>query len=351
MVSDTLGGVWNYSLELSAALGKHGVRICLATMGGALNSAQRVAVASLRNVEVRPSGFLLEWMEEPWEAVKQAGEWLLGVAREFAPELVHLNGYSHAALGWGVPTLVVAHSCVLSWWEAVKGEAAPALYDPYRQRVKEGLRAAGLVVAPTRAMLEALQRCHGPLPQTAVVPNGIEGSRFVVGPKKCRVLAAGRVWDEAKGFALLDTAAEEVKWPVLLAGPRSERQRFPNLHLLGALNRKELLSHYRDAALFVAPSFYEPFGLAAVEAGLSGCALLLSDLASFREIWGDAAHYFQSGNAASLRSELLQLVEQRKMREEFSVRARERALQLSAARMGDAYLQLYARLVNSGVGV
>ena len=48
-------------------------------------------------------------------------------------ELVHLNGYAHAALPWRVPVVVVAHSCVLSWWQAVFGEAAPARYAEYRR--------------------------------------------------------------------------------------------------------------------------------------------------------------------------------------------------------------------------
>lgn len=345
MSSDTLGGVWSYSLELARALGKHGVQVVLATMGAPLTRTQRVEIASLRNVKVMESGFRLEWMEAPWEDVDRAGQWLLSLEKRFCPEVVHLNGYAHAALGWSAPAVVAAHSCILSWWEAVKREAAPEIYNVYRQRVGRGLRAARAVVAPTRAMLEALQKFHGAIPNAQVIHNGIKGQVFQSGSaKKCRLLAAGRVWDEGKNFRLLDEAAQGVKWPVLLAGAKKTEQRFPNLHMLGALSRKELMAQYKEAAVFVSPALYEPFGLAALEAAHCGCALLLSDLPTFREIWGEAALYFESGDVGSLRRAMSQLCEDPQLRLEMAGRAEARAEELSAEAMAEAYLGFYKQV-------
>ena len=45
----------------------------------------------------------------------------------------------------------------------------------------------------------------------------------------------------------------------------------------------------RRSAIFAAPSRYEPFGLAVVEAAISGAALVLADIPTFRELWSDAA--------------------------------------------------------------
>lgn len=344
MTADTLGGVWSYALELCAALGEHGVRVALATMGAPLDRSQRVAIASLRNVELYQSAFRLEWMDDPWADVERAGEWLQEIERGFAPDLIHLNSFCHAALPWGAPVLVVAHSCVLSWWQAVKGEPAPPRYHEYRHRVAIGLKAAATVVAPTRSMLDVLEQCHGPVPNPQVVPNGINGKWLRPSPKKCRVLAAGRIWDPCKGFELLNAAAAELSWPVLLAGRRDPDQSFMHLHLLGMLTRKEMVAHYKEAAIFVAPALYEPFGLAALEAALCGCALVLSDLPSFRETWGNAAYYFRSGNVESLRVALEKMVSDNRLRGELACMARKRALKLGAAAMGDAYLELYRQL-------
>ncbi len=88
-------------------------------------------------------------MPDCWADVARAGDWLLELEARFAPDIIHLNGYAHGALPWHAPTLVVAHSCVLSWWEAVKGEPAPAEWETYREHVTLGLQSADCVIAPT----------------------------------------------------------------------------------------------------------------------------------------------------------------------------------------------------------
>src|SRR5215210_7977192 len=107
MTADTLGGVWNYAVQLSQALSKYRVRVALGTMGVSLTAEQREDVARVPNIEVFESSFKLEWMEEPWRDVAAAGEWLLELEAQTQPDVVHLNGYAHGALPWRAPTLMV----------------------------------------------------------------------------------------------------------------------------------------------------------------------------------------------------------------------------------------------------
>src|SRR3954468_14290770 len=107
MTADTVGGVWTYSLELARALRSHDVELALFTMGNKLNREQRDDAKQLSNVVVHESEFKLEWMEEPWDDVRAAGECLLRLASDFEPDVIHLNGYAHAALRWSAPKLIV----------------------------------------------------------------------------------------------------------------------------------------------------------------------------------------------------------------------------------------------------
>jgi len=59
----------------------------------------------------------------------------------------------------------------------------------------------------------------------------------------------------------------------------------------GVLTDEELISLYRNALLFVLPSFYEGFGLPPLEAISNGCPVFLSDIEVFREIYGDCVIY------------------------------------------------------------
>jgi glycogen(starch) synthase len=153
LTTDTVGGVWTYAIELARALAPHGVEVALATMGAPVRPEQRRQAEALENVRLFESDFKLEWMPEPWNDVRRCGDWLLELEAQTRPDVVHLNGYAHAALPWSAPTVVVGHSCVLSWWQAVKGEPAPPDWDRYAEAVRRGLRAADAVVAPSAAMI------------------------------------------------------------------------------------------------------------------------------------------------------------------------------------------------------
>ena len=351
MTADTVGGVWTYALELVRALAPYGTAVSLATMGGALCPEQEVEAAALSNLTLHPSGFKLEWMESPWGEVAQAGEWLLDLERQLQPDLIHLNGYAHGALPWRAPVLVVGHSCVLSWWRSVKGEAAPAAWDRYRREVSRGVRKADRVAAPTGAMLAWLQEYYGPIRSGTVIPNGRSAAFYIPAPKEPFIFTAGRLWDEAKNIALLDRIARRLPWPVYVAGeprhPDGRESRFDGLCALGRLSAAALAGWLSRAAIYALPARYEPFGLAPLEAALSGCALVLGDLPSLREVWGEAARFIPPDDPEALRTALQALIDDPALRESMARRARARALRYTPDRMAKGYLAVYGEMMRS----
>ena len=347
MTADTVGGVWTYALELADALEPHGVAVTLATMGRPMAASQRRELEASSVVAVHESGYALEWMDEPWADVDRAAGWLLRLEDDLAPDLVHLNGYAHAALPWRVPTVVVAHSDVTSWWEAVHAEPPPPGWDEYRRRVGAGIAAATALVAPTAAMLDATRACYG-VAGGSVVPNCRRPDVVVPAPKEPLVLAAGRLWDEAKNVAALDRVAPQLDVPVVIAGPVEHPAtgavwRSGGAKLLGALPFPELAQWLARAAVFALPARYEPFGLAALEAGLAGCALVLGDIPSLREVWDDAALFVDPDDDVALAATLRALTADERAQVRLGERARARALTFSPARSAAGYLDVYRR--------
>ncbi|MCU1352365.1 MAG: glycosyl transferase family 1 [Acidimicrobiales bacterium] len=344
MTVDAVGGVWTYALDLADALAPHGVDVVLATMGPEMSRHQRTAATASAVVDVHESTFPLEWMERPWTGVDAAGDWLLALVAAVQPDVIHLNGYVHAALTWPAPTVVFAHSCVLSWWEAVHGVEAPPEFKEYRSRVRAGIAAAGAVAAPTQAMLDALRRWHG-LEAGVVIPNGRRADWVRTGPKAPLVLSAGRLWDEAKNAAAVDRAAARLPWPVAIAGPTRDpggRGWSPrHAVLLGRLDGDALADWLRLAAIFALPARYEPFGLGPLEAGLSGCALVLGDIASLREVWADAAIFVDPFDDDDLVDACRELIDDPDRRERMGARARERARAFPPERAAAGHIALY----------
>jgi glycosyltransferase involved in cell wall biosynthesis len=354
MTADPVGGVWTYALDLCRAFQGSGIQVCLATMGARLSATQRVEVSKIPGLKLRESDYKLEWMDDPWEDVARAGAWLLELEREVEPDVIHMNGYTHAALKWSSPVVVVAHSCVLSWWQGVKNEPAPPSWNEYRNRVAQGLKAADAVVSISNTYAAELDRLYGPIENMSVIYNGRDAGSFYAGEKKKQVFAMGRIWDEAKNLTLLSKLSSSAQLPVLIAGDNTEPNtgepvEIPNVRLLGKLSPAEIRAHLAASYFYVLPAKYEPFGLSVLEAALSGCVLLLADNPTLKELWQDAALYFNPDRPEELDQLLLDINNRPELGAKFVTRSLSRAKLFSLDKMARNYMNLYQYLVQTNL--
>jgi glycogen(starch) synthase len=349
MTADAVGGVWRYSLDLASALCRRGVSVTLAVMGPPPSQAQR-REASRERVPLVFGDFRLEWMPGGLDDFGASAAWLLTLERALWPDVVHLNGFAHAALPWRAPVLVVAHSCVRSWWRAVHGTEAPEADAGYRHAVTRGLSAARAVVSPSHAMQQALRDEYGAPLDGHVIPNGHA-------PARCRsrvskqplVFAAGRAWDPAKNIEALCAVAPLVSWPIHVAGdwhtPDGSARPLSGVVAHGRLSARAVSAWYARAAIYALPARYEPFGLSILEAARRGCALVLGDIASLREHWDGAAVFVPPDDHDALRGALQRLIDRADQRQALARLARVRSLRFGMARTSAAYLRLYQDLL------
>lgn len=350
MTADAVGGVWDHALELSRALAARGTTVDLAVLGPPPDAARLAAAGRIAGLRVHPVGGALDWTGGP------TADWdgrLLALERASAPDVIHANGYGEAILPWRAPVLLVAHSDVETWWRAVRGRPAPDAWSPYRRTVAAALRAAAAVVAPSRAMADALEAAYRVRP--LVVSNARDPAGWRPGRKRPVLLAAGRLWDAGKDVALLDRIAPALPWPVRAAGPwrapDGGGRRPRRLTVLGPLAPRALAAEMAKAAIFAHPARYEPFGLAVLEAALAGCALALADIPSLRETWDGAALFLPPGDAAAWRRGLSRLCADADRRATLARAARRRAHRFAPSRQAAAYAALYRSLVARPVAV
>jgi hypothetical protein len=103
---------------LARRLARIGHEITLAAIGPEPSASQRLEIAAIDGVALRAYPGKLEWMPDAEAEIDRIGDWLLALEDRRRPDVVHLNGLCHGALPWRTPSLVVAHSCVRSWWRA-----------------------------------------------------------------------------------------------------------------------------------------------------------------------------------------------------------------------------------------
>jgi glycogen synthase len=317
MTTDTVGGVWTYTRELVEGLLLAGDAVALVTLGRTPRTAQErwlreTAIKWGDRFTWQATETPLEWMNCNTRAYADAEKNLLRIAEEFGAELLHSNQFCFGALPVPAPRLVVAHSDVLSWSTACNHPLVSSPWlEQYCALVTAGLQAADALVAPTRWMLDAFT-ANFPVPcETHVLANG----RTLPGPapsraRKLQAVTAGRLWDEAKNLKILSDITPPL--PLLVAGEEAYESQTPaalppSAKALGCLDEEDMLDLFRQTAIYLCTSRYEPFGLAPLEAAMCGCAVLAYDIPSLREVWGDGALYY--GTAPELTGVLQDLVQ------------------------------------------
>jgi len=353
MTTDTVGGVWSFTKELAGELLSDGCPVALVSVGRAPNETQQSwgAEQGVRwgpNFRFEALEAPLEWMTDNKRAFSAAAPEISRIAAEFEAEMLLSSQYCFGALACEIPRIVVAHSDVLSWAEACRpqGLEDSAWLATYIALVSEGLVCADAVVAPTHWMLHSLGR-NFPLPHTRrVIPNGRNLPQLDHGvPRKMQAVTAGRVWDEAKNLRMLQDV--DAPMPMLIVGETEFESAQLLLcggeaRLLGPLHENALFDLFRESAIYICTSRYEPFGLAPLEAALCGCAVLANDIASMHEVWGDAALYFSGPE--SLSDWLRRLSDHGGLLGEAQTRATTRAREFTASRMAKAYSELFGSI-------
>jgi glycogen synthase len=350
MTTDAVGGVWQYSLHLARHLVERGSEILLVSLGPRPGEDQKQQVRAIPGLRLLETDFALEWTPQPWEAIDRSSEWLLLLENDFRPEVIHLSGYSYGALAWQAPALVVAHSCVYSWWRAVRGDSPSADWQEYKTRVARGLEACSAVVAPSGYMADAIASEYGiARERIEVIYNSQPTTVNCEALKEPFALAAGRFWDPAKNLELLDSIAPRVQWQIRIAGragsePAESSGSGLATRYLGILPHKELLRQLQGASLFLHPALYEPFGLAVLEAASAECCLALSDIPSLREIWQGAAVFIDPHDPEQWIFEVNKLATDSGLRESLAQAARLRSRRYRSSDMLRRYLRLYEAL-------
>src|SRR3954470_23730294 len=119
LITDAVGGVWVYSLELARALRPLGVEALIAVMGPSPSTKQYEEAA---DVELIDTGLPLEWLDTSPAQNRRAGEIIAQIADRECVDIVQTCSAALLAdAKFNQPCVAVQHSCVASWWAAVRG--------------------------------------------------------------------------------------------------------------------------------------------------------------------------------------------------------------------------------------
>jgi glycosyltransferase involved in cell wall biosynthesis len=273
------------------------------------------------------------WASLPWPPV----EWLAGPIDVF-----HATNFV-APPARRAATVVTVHDLTyLRYPEMV----TPATVR-YRELVPRALRRGAVVCTPTAAVAAEVAEAYGLPPERLVVtPLGVGpawrqasppdpawlAARNLPGryllfvgsrePRKnlatllaaYRELLAGRV--QAVRPTAAGTPGPDGVPPLVLVGPPGWGEALDlaglppeAVHTLGYLAEDDLARVVAGAATLAFPSWYEGFGLPALEALACGTPVVAADLPALREVLGDQVELVPPGDAAALAAALARTLE------------------------------------------
>jgi len=229
-------------------------------------------------------------------------------------DLIHSHYWLSAAAGdvlrnrWGVPHLAMFHTLAEVKLRARVSEREPEQRREAERRLVHLVDRIVVATEHERRLLRQLYRV--PETKVSVIPLGVDRDRFQPRPRAAGtvaavrqrlslaaeerlVLAVGRL-EPLKGFDILIRALGEmtqrgqVRLAIVGGDERAEAERHrlaavaselgvtDRVSLAGSIPHEQLAGWYNAADVVAVPSFYESFGLVAVEALASGVPVVAS---------------------------------------------------------------------------
>ena len=274
---------------------------------------------------------------------------------------------------WDVPHVATFHTTAKVKMDARPGESESALRVNSETDVMES---ADAIVVSTQQEKSDLSRLYGVFAdKIRVVPAGVDlglfqpmsqpEARRTLGITEDRVvLAVGARIQPLKGFDLLIEAIGRVKdaadTRLLIVGGRpeldAERDKLRSLaaregldgtvSLVGPVSQDKLPTYYGAADVFVLPSYYETFGMSALEAMACGVPVISSAAGGVKSYLqdGETGYLVPWQSAESYAHALDGLLADAALRHRMSLAARAKAETMDWGKVVSRLLAIYAGL-------
>lgn len=274
--------------------------------------------------------------------------------RRRGASLVHCPD-SFAPLVRGCPAVLTVHDLAF----VAIPEDMPGLTGwKYRTWVPRAARSAELVICPSRFTAEDVRRRAGvPEERIRVIPEAPAlGHGSAAAPPGPYLLSVGDLRPKKDLPCLLAAyrrlRAAGLEHRLVLAGADTglgqELRRLAGadpVQLAGFVSDAALDALLRGADALVVSSRYEGFGLVVLEAMARGCPAILARAGALPETGGQAAAYFEPGDAEGLTEVIRGVVEDRGEHARLSRAGREHAAAFTWERTAAATLGVYRELI------
>ncbi len=235
-------------------------------------------------------------------------------------------------------------------------------YDEVRiEKEKDITRLCDFIVSPTHEEKQWIEQWH-PEVSVEVIPHGVSNRDFPFGKDGSRnILFVGRI-DPVKGIELLMESLKFIRGDFVLniaGGPSKDISYYENIkdntskypiRFFGKVPHKELYKIYQNSCMLVLPSYYESFGLVALEAMSSGRPVVGFSDTSLSEVVGEKAGIFVKRNTREFAHAINFLLNNKSKRYDFGKKASKISYAYSWEKTSRRYIEFYRKIAKEYTG-
>ena len=351
-----VGGISRVVHDLSHKLYMQGHKVTVITYKDGnvpyFENDDGVDVYRVDNFMIAPNNFIDWVMQLNFNMIAKAGEI---IAEKGIFDVIHAHDWLTAYAGktlkfaYNTPLVSTIHATEAGRNSGIRGDMQKYINDTEWMLTYESSE----VIVNSNYMKNELQRLFGlPYEKINVVPNGVDLTlfngidkdydfrrRFAMDNEKI-ILFIGRLVYE-KGIQTLISAMPKIldnyhDSKLVIAGKGGMIDELKNqvnylglgnkVYFTGHLSSKDVQKMYKCADVAVFPSTYEPFGIVAIEAMLSGTPVVTSDIGGLNEIIDHGVTGMKSyaGNPNSLADSILSLLFNKELCDTVSKNAKEK---------------------------
>ena len=315
-----------------------------------------------KNIKVTNPKWKIVIADIRWHSLREQYE-LPKILNKETLDLVHFPYFSVPIL-YKKLFVVTIHDLIMQHYPTGKASTLPlpfyrAKKIGYSRVIKNAVKNSEKIIVPLNSVKEDLiKSLRVPSEKIVVTYEGVDTNVSTTTLQKNNMgkyfLYVGNAYPHKnldrliKGFELFKKETEEdVK--LILVGKddffyqRLERQQNnSSITFLHDLSDKDLASLYKNAIAFISASVMEGFGLPAIEAISNDCLAILSNIASFREVCGDSAIYFDPLKSESIAKKMGEVYKNGKKHYVLNLqKGKERLKLFSWKKMSEETLKVY----------
>jgi glycosyltransferase involved in cell wall biosynthesis len=312
----------------------------------------------LRHIRVRQVGRFKGQLWTQLELPAQSRDGLLFSPDNLQPLLAPLLG----------PSVVTIHDLTFKLFPRAHTAPFRLLYGLL---ISNGIRNAKALITGTEAeRTNIVDNYPSARDRIAVVHLGARSEELVAAnqdgkrnnkPTGRYILWVGSLISRKNPQGAIDAAVlvnQHMRLPLILVGSGHRGMQKPEIRIpnndgvVEFVNRvgssDDVITLYRNAVCLLFPTFYEGFGLPALEAMEYGCPVITSDIPVMREVCGDAALYCDPNDPGDIADKVTMLAESSELREKLRRRGLRRAAQFSWERCARETFEVLYRVITGG---